>query len=129
MRSGRLPRLATSTTATPSRTWTRQRVLCVKRVSALYRADSDQAQMSKGDASLRESWSQVTGRRGRERKVLMDVQRGQDPQLPAGKAFRYRKFELDDDMTLVVRCEVRSLQRQRESEMRFLMRCTDRLMP
>ncbi|EKX53599.1 translation initiation factor 3, subunit D [Guillardia theta CCMP2712] len=48
------------------------------------------AQMSKGDATLRESWSQ----------------RGQDPQLPPGKAFRYRKFELDDDMTLVVRCEV-----------------------
>jgi len=32
--------------------------------------------------------------------------RPRDPPVPAGKAFRYRKFELDDDLDLVVRCEI-----------------------
>jgi len=41
-------------------------------------------------------------------KELVDAwfQRPQDPPSPGGKAFRYRKFELDDDLELIVRCEI-----------------------
>jgi len=48
------------------------------------------AVIKEGDKSLTDAWAQRT----------------QDPPTPAGKAFRYRRFELDDDLYLVVRCEL-----------------------